>query len=75
MRDIIWTIIVVWLVWRLIDAFKGFSQRTSNVNTNNNNNRHYDRSTQEQQNHTAAASKKGHLKPDAGEYVDYEETK
>jgi hypothetical protein len=70
MRDIIWTIIVVWVVWRIIDAFRSFSHKTSRVNTHSN--RTY---TDQSHGNHQESSKKGHLKPDAGEYVDYEETK
>jgi len=72
MRDIIWTIIVIWVVWRLIDAFRSISAtRKTQGSTVNENRRqqHYHENT------TSAAPKKGGLKSDAGEYVDYEEVK
>ncbi len=73
MRDIIWTIIVIWVVWKLIDAFRTISasKNTSGSSVNNNNyNQDYNTS-----NSSGSKPKKGELKSDAGEYVDYEEVK
>ncbi len=70
MRDIIWTIIGVWVIWRIISAFSSFSsasRKAQNINTDNQNSTQYDNQTPQ--------PKKGELKPDAGEYVDYEEVK
>ncbi|MGZ3931567.1 MAG: hypothetical protein ACXVPQ_13020 [Bacteroidia bacterium] len=75
MRDIIWTIIVVWLVWRVIDAFKSFSQKASGVNSGADTRYTNEHSARTNMNDPGQGPKKGHLKPDAGEYVDYEETK
>lgn len=76
MRDIIWTIIVVWVVWKLIDAFRAISASKS-TNNGTVNDSHYSNSynsngsTQSEHN----KPKKGELKSDAGEYVDFEEVK
>ena len=73
MRDIIWTVIIIWVIWRVLDLFRGLNQaRTSQTNVNQNQNYRH------QSNHSNThqdTPKKGHLKPDAGEYVDFEETK
>lgn len=73
MRDIIWTIIVIWVVWRLIDAFRSISatrKAHSNHSDNQSGNQNY-----EQSNNDVVTPKKGELKSDAGEYIDYEEVK
>lgn len=84
MRDIIWTIILVWLVWRILDAFKGISkmqtQRSNHQQTNYNNQSYQ----QAPNNHrregevrvdSSEPAHKPHFKPGDGEYVDYEEIK
>ena len=70
MRDIIWTIIGVWVLWRVISAFSTLSsasRKAQNTNTSDQN------STQN--NNQNPQPKKGELKPGAGEYVDYEDVK
>lgn len=72
MRDIIWTIITIWVVWKIIDAFRGFSKtRQSHTRVYNN----PVNSNNAGQSIDKISEKKGNLKPDAGEYVDYEEIK
>jgi hypothetical protein len=73
MRDIIWTIIIIWVLWRVLDLFKGLTQAKASQ-TNVNQNQNYRNDTTSSDNHQDSP-KKGHLKPDAGEYVDFEETK
>ena len=70
MRDIIWTVIGIWLLWRIIDAFRSFSSPARKVRNNPVNNQ----SSAESHSQNTHA-KKGELKPDAGEYIDYEEIK
>lgn len=72
MRDVIWTIIIIWAVWKIIDALKFFNS-ASKTAQNNQNTRPY--SQESTQNVNTSSSKKGELKADAGEYVDYEEVK
>jgi len=74
MRDVVWTIIVIWVVWKIIDSIKA---RTVVFQ------RH------EHHHHNASAQREGNVsidqsnvrKPnrpvqkDDGEYVDYEEIK
>lgn len=77
MRDIIWTIIIVWVVWKLIDAFRTISS-SRNAQGSSVNNANYNQNYNSNSNTTSNASakpKKGELKSDAGEYVDYEEVK
>ena len=70
MRDIIWTVIGIWVLWRIISAFSSFksaARKTQNTNVNDQNStQHNDQNPQ---------PKKGELKPGAGEYVDYEDVK
>ncbi len=68
MRDLIWTIIIVWVVWKVYDAFKSISkakpQRTDSYSQKEGEvkiDRH--------------VNLKSHFNPDDAEYVDYEEVK
>ncbi len=73
MRDIIWTVILVWLVWKIIDAFKGVSNmQAQRVNTQK---QPYRRKEGEVKIESTETSHKPHFKPEDGEYVDYEEIK
>ena len=72
MRDIIWTIIIIWAVWKIMDALKFFKSASKTASTNQNTASYTQDPTQ---NDTNTSSKKGELKADAGEYVDYEEVK
>ena len=67
MRDIIWTIIILWVVWRVVDAFRSFNSAAKKTQSSTSN---YQNQTEES--NFQSAPKKGELKPDAGEYVDYE---
>jgi Domain of unknown function (DUF4834) len=74
MRDIIWTVIVVWIVWKIYDSFKTVSKpKTQRVYNNQ------QQSQAQQEGKTTVNSneqkKKPHLDPNIGEYVDYEEVK
>jgi hypothetical protein len=74
MRDIIWTIIGIWILWKIIDAFRSYSSSKSSAGHRYNQRQdHYQDTTQETS--QKPPQKKGELKPDAGEYVDYEEIK
>ena len=73
MRDIIWTVIIIWVIWRVIEAFRTISSASNKARTGSDNSQTYTKNyTQNQQN---THPKKGELKSDAGEYVDYEEIK
>ena len=73
MRDIIWTVIIIWVIWRIIEAFRTISSTTRKVKQNMGNTQ--DDSQDANQNQQNAQPKKGELKSDAGEYIDYEEIK
>ena len=76
MRDIIWTIIVIWLIYRLVDVFKVVSEKRSFTDKHNEN---YDQQTSHYKtaSHTKEDIKsavKKHVNNE-GEYVDFEELK
>ena len=73
MRDIIWTVIIIWVIWRLIAAFRTFSSVSGRVQNNDGNQQNYQNNTSQDKESTQP--KKGELKSDAGEYVDYEDVK
>lgn len=73
MRDIIWTIIIIWVILKIIGAFRSFSSAKRKVHENSGHSQDYTQNTN--QTHTSSTPKKGELKSDAGEYVDYEEIK
>lgn len=68
MRDLIWTIIIVWVVWKLYDTFKAIS-KTKPQRAN-----HYSQKEGEVK-IDRNVDLKSHYNPDNAEYVDYEEVK
>lgn len=83
MRDLIWTIIILWVVFKLISAFKSISVTKTRVYTNQQNN--YRPFTQNQTKQPEGSvtvdvpGQKSNKTPKAnvndGEYVDFEEIK
>ena len=73
MRDIIWTIIIIWVVYKLVDIFRGAGQKKSQPYQQN----HSNEAGRDHSAHTRkdlkSAMQKGAEKE--GEYVDYEEIK
>jgi hypothetical protein len=71
-RDIIWTIIIVWVVWKIYDAFKSVSRSKNSVPA-------FNRNQSYQKEGEVKIDKrvdlKSHFGPSDGEYVDYEEVK
>lgn len=67
MRDVIWTIIVIWLMFRLVNLFK------SSTNKSTENNKHFERGSQQTEKEIKNAVRKG--VNEEGEYVDFEEVK
>ena len=72
MRDIVWTIIVIWLVWRIYDAFKNMSKSKTQPKGFNSN--QYQQKEGEVK-IDKSVDLKSHFNPNDGEYVDYEEVK
>ena len=71
MRDVIWTLIGIWLIYKVIDLFKGLNTKKSTVENQNNQQRRSDTSTTKKDLHSAL---KKHMNKE-GEYVDFEEIK
>jgi len=74
MRDVFYTILVVWIVWRIVSAFSSNKTKAQNITstTEQYNNKKEGETTVEFMPPKSKATK---LKDDAGEYVDYEEIK
>lgn len=76
MRDIIWTLIVIWLVYKVVAVFKTASSKKSATSGNHNN----FEGTQDVNNTSSGTEKdikaavKKHVNNE-GEYVDFEEVK
>ena len=71
MRDIVWTIIVIWVVWKIYNLFKNVShKKTQSIYKNNNHQQNNGEIKIEQ-----SGKLKSHFNPNDGEYVDYEEIK
>lgn len=76
MRDIIWTLIVVWLIYKLVDIFKPSPKKSFANNTSNQNTQNYQ--SQDRANFTAKKDPKDVIQKSAdkeGDYVDFEEIK
>lgn len=69
MRDIIWTIIVIWLIYKLIDVFKAISVKKAPVRSHAQPAQPLHHSKKDLQ-----KAMRNHLDKD-GEYVDFEELK
>jgi len=76
MRDIIWTLIIIWLIYKLIDVFKAITVKKSYVNNQHSTTQQqrasYTSNTSPKKDVKSAIQK--HLNND-GEYVDFEEVK
>lgn len=76
MKDIIWTLIVVWLIYKVVNLFKNANNKNSSTETNS-----YTSTEQSHKSHTASHSEKDikeavkkHVNKE-GDYVDFEEVK
>jgi hypothetical protein len=76
MYDIIWTIIGIWFLWKIIDAFRAVPSGGRSKTYRSPNTEQYTSNTSYNGNTASTEqTKKGELKSDAGEYIDYEEVK
>ena len=75
MRDIVWTVIVVWLVWRIYDAFKNASKTNSQTRGFNGTQNNYRQPKEGEVKIDKNVDLKSHFNANDGEYVDYEEVK
>ena len=71
MRDIVWTIIIIWIVWKIYDAFKNMSK--TQVGTKTQNKFYKQKEGEVKIDHNI--NQKTHFNPKDAEYVDYEEVK
>lgn len=76
MKDIIWTLIVVWLIYKVVDIFRAASSKRTFTNTSHQNNQDtgptvHNTSKPDQDIKNAV---KNHLNNE-GEYIDFEEVK
>lgn len=77
MRDIVWTVILIWVVYKIYETFKSVGKnRTQQQGFNTNQSNYYqNRNEGEIRVDNRASNQKTHFKPEDGEYVDYEEIK
>lgn len=73
MRDVIWTIIGIWLIYKLVDMFKGTASKRSDSNSRESEQPLHSSKTQHKEKDIRSAVNK-HLNNE-GEYVDFEEIK
>lgn len=73
MRDLFYTILIVWIVWKIVNSISAYSSRTKQSNTTN-----YSSGTAPKEGETKIdyiPPVKNKIRDDDGEYVDYEEIK
>lgn len=71
MRDVFYTLLVIWVIWRIIDAINTSRVRSSNQQNHSSNGSRVGETTIS---YTPPETQKKKF-PDDGEYVDYEEIK
>ena len=78
MRDVIWTIIIIWVVYKIVDIFRGVSVKKT-VIFNKYETQSHERSTKPERSITVETDAKENKSPKAnatdGEYIDFEEIK
>lgn len=78
MRDIIWTLIVVWLIYKLVDIFKNTTKKSFVNNSQNQNNTNQNHQTETKTNFSVKKDSKDVIQKSAdkeGDYIDFEEIK
>ena len=77
MRDIIWTVILILVVYKIYETFKRVgSSKTQTQGFGSNQNHSYRQAKEgEVRVDGKSSTQKTHFKPEDGEYVDYEEVK
>lgn len=70
MRDLFYTLLVIWIIWRIIDAINTSRARSANHHTSHPHNKVGETTIS----YTPPEASK-RKSPDDGEYVDYEEVK
>ncbi len=72
MRDIVWTVIIIWVVWKIYDVFK---QASKPKHSNFNKAQHQYQNKEGEVRIDKQNTHKPHFNPSDAEYVDYEEIK
>jgi hypothetical protein len=73
MRDLIWTIIIVWLVWKIWEMLKSFGNVHLHKNEQHQHQHHHYHSNNNSQSKTT--DRKNKIPDSEGEYVEFEEFK
>jgi hypothetical protein len=74
-RDVIWTVIILWVVWKVYDAFKNVSKARTQTHGDHSSQHNSYRQKEGEVRVDTSSKPKTHFKPGDGEYVDYEEIK
>ncbi|MDI1354593.1 MAG: hypothetical protein PSX36_06730 [bacterium] len=74
MKDIIWTLIIIWLIYKVTDVFKGFSKKNVNSQEDVNHEENLRTHTSAHNDQDIKSAVRKHLNTE-GEYVDFEEMK
>lgn len=72
MRDIFYTILIIWIVWRIFNSISNYKAKQSTASTNFSSNK---KPTDSQTKVDYIPPVKKKINDDEGEYVDYEEIK
>jgi hypothetical protein len=74
MRDVIWTLIIIWVVYKIVDIFRGVSQKKSYAHGQEQSNQNSQNiNTSFPKKDVRTAMQKG--AENEGEYVDFEDIK
>jgi hypothetical protein len=72
MRDLFYTILIVWILWRILNSISSFNARQKN---SSNNSSSYSKPIEGETKIDYVPPVKKKIDDDEGEYVDYEEIK
>jgi hypothetical protein len=78
MRDVIWTLIVIWLIYKLVDIFKSSSKKSYVNNSSTQNNQTQSQQTSSKTTFSTKKDSKDVIQKSAdkeGDYIDFEEIK
>ncbi len=79
MQEFFFTVLIIWVIWKLYGAFAGSGSRTTGTRTYQQNNHHHYYQKQPKQEGEVRIEKKASpeskIPPTEGEYVDYEDIK
>jgi hypothetical protein len=78
MRDVIWTLIVIWLIYKLVDIFRGSTKKSFVNNSTSQNNTYQNKQSESKTNFSPKKDPKDVIQKSAdkeGYYIDFEEIK